>query len=351
MIIGIIIISFIILFFLPFIPGFIEIAKKTDAEPLYISMDYKRNPRYFAKSFKSILKHATHNFTLGPGFHNLTLSREETLEIILSRTINANDIIDHLIYTPGRLSSGANVQIKKEIYSVGDVFIGPDNNIQALCTEGDAKIGMGTSFNRWLDAGGDIIVEKGCNLGISVTSDKKIYLAGGCTFRRVFGMPITTANGPLSKDNHIEVCQKALINHRFSRVKNTYMPPETHEYNDIVFTKWVQIGYDSIFEGNIKSYGKITLEKGVVICGNVIADGDIFIGKNVKIGGHLFSQGSIHISEGSYISQPDIVKSIIAKKSIYIEDNVTIYGYVTTEGCGQTGTSEKKLRFSNVSQI
>jgi hypothetical protein len=45
---------------------------------------------------------------------------------------------------------------------------------------------------------------------------------------------------------------------------------------------------------------------------------------------------SIYISSQSVVSQPNKIKSVIGKKSITIEKNVTIYGYVATEGTGRT---------------
>jgi cytoskeletal protein CcmA (bactofilin family) len=98
----------------------------------------------------------------------------------------------------------------------------------------------------------------------------------------------------------------------------------------------VKIGKGCLFKGSIKSYGKLTLEENVTIYGNVFTDGDILIGRNARISGHVFSQMSIHISGQTVISNPDKIKSVIGKKFISIEEDVIIYGYVATEGEGRT---------------
>lgn len=340
MTIWIIFIFLILLFFLPFIPGFVELVKKEDADPLPISMGYIRNPRYFAKSFKQILERATEGFSLGHGIHNVKLSKEETLEITASLNIDDSREIDHLLYIQGNLVSGRDVKINKEVYITGEAWIGPGNIIQALSAEGSVKIGHGTRFYRWLDAKDDMSIKGNCNLGISATSGGKLHLHGNCIFRRLFGRPISTGDSLLSSSDKIATFPppvKPLSDQlEFIRKNDPKVPPKTIEKSNIVFARDVQIGHHTIIRGDIKAYGKIVLEEDVTIFGNVLADGDIIIGKNAKIMGHLFSQTSIFISEGSFISHPDKIKSIIAKKAIHIDNNVTIYGYVTTEGRGTT---------------
>jgi predicted acyltransferase (DUF342 family) len=341
MIIGIIFIFFILLFSIPFIPTFVEIMRKEDSDPLYIPMSYIRDPRYFAKSFKQILEQATNGFTLGHGMHDVKLSKEESLEILPS--INIDDVteIDHLLLVKGNLVSSRNVKINKEVYVTHDVSIGPNNLIQALCAEGSINLAQGVRFRRWLDAKDDICIAKNCNLGISVTSAKTIHLGEDCVFRRLFGRPITTGNSIFDFENSIErSCpQNQLFTTQmtFVRKKDRSVPPETIEDRNIVFTKDVQIGRGSIFRGNLKTYGRIALDEDVIVNGNILADGDIIIGRNAIITGNIFSQASIYISEGSLISQPHKIKSIIAKKAVHIENDVTIYGYVATEGKGTTG--------------
>jgi predicted acyltransferase (DUF342 family) len=338
MLIAAVFLSFIILLLLPFMPGIFELIRKKDAEPLFISMDYLRNPRYFGKSFKRLLHRATAGFTLSPGMRDVQLSKNEKVELTHSIKIPADKEINHIIYTIGNLISGNQVQFKKEVYVTGDASIGPNNTLQALAGDGNISIEEGVKFQRWLDGEGNIEVGRNCSLGISVSSGGRLRLAEDCIFRRLNGMPIITGNqiaatadipGRSSLSGELLTPSTAFI-----RKKDTFIPHGTVINDNVVFRQDVKIGSDSILKGTIKSYGKIILEDNVTIDGNIFADGDIFIGRKAKIGGHIFSQASICISEQTIISSPEKIKSVIGKKSVKIEKDVVIYGYVTTEGDG-----------------
>jgi predicted acyltransferase (DUF342 family) len=337
MFILLIFILFLLLFLLPFLPGIIELIKKHDAKPLFISMDYVRNPRYFGRSFKTMLHRATAGFTLGPGFREVQLSKKEEVELAHSLDVTANREVKHMLYVIGDLVSGDSAQFNKEVYVTGNADIGPNNIIQAMAGDGNVTVAGGVQFWRWLDADGDIDIGMNCNLGISVSSGGKLYLSNNCVFRRLFGMPIATGHNIISVIKNFEVSSSGNpLQHMSSyvRIKNRIIPPGKIVNRNIVFKYGVQIGHGCTFKGSIKSYGELVLEENVTVEGNVFADGDIFIGKNAKIGGHIFSQKSIHISEQAIVSRPDKIKSVIGNRSISFEKNVTIYGYVATEGNG-----------------
>jgi len=334
------VILFILLFLLPFLPGVIELISKEDAEPLFISMDYIRNPRYFGKSFKKLLHRATAGFAYNPGMHDIKLSKDEKMELIHSPNISANREINHILHVIGDLVSEGNVQFNKEVYATGNVAVGPGNIIRAMVGDGDVALAEGVQFLRWLDAEGDIDIGANCTLGISASSGGRLYLSKDCAFHRLFGMPITTGYNIAAMINYPEESFPSLEpfteEFPFIRKKERFIPPGTTMKNDVIFLNDVLIGNDCIFKGTIKSYGKIILEENITIDGNIFADGDILIGKNSKIRGHIFSQMSIYISEQTVISRPDKIKSIIGKRSIRIGKDVNIYGYVATEGDGKT---------------
>jgi predicted acyltransferase (DUF342 family) len=340
MLIFLIFIFFIILFLLPFLPGIIELIRKEDAKPLFVSMDYIRNPRYFGKSFTRMIHRATAGFTFSPGIRDIQLSKSERVELTNSIDIPANKELNHMLYVIGKLASGDHVQFNKEVYATDDVSIGPDNMIQALAGDMKVTIAEGVKFNRWLDAEGDIEIGAKCNLGISVSSGSMLFLSSNCIFRRLYGMPIATGHSGLTAMDLPEPTSppyKMLPNGlSFIRRHDSSISAGTIIYDDVVFPQDVRIGQGATFKGHIKSYGKIVIEDDVIIEGNVFADGDIIIGRNARIGGHVFSQMSITISGRTIISRPERIKSVIGKKSISIERDVTIYGYVATEGNGRT---------------
>ena len=94
------------------------------------------------------------------------------------------------------------------------------------------------------------------------------------------------------------------------------------------------IARDCRLLGNIKTHGNLIIGKNVEVSGNIFADGDIEIGEGSVISGNIFSQGSVHVLAGVEIGVSGKYKSVIGKKGMALDQNVTIYGYVMTEGIG-----------------
>jgi UDP-3-O-[3-hydroxymyristoyl] glucosamine N-acyltransferase len=327
---------FLLLLILPFLPGIIELVRKDDAEPLFIHMDYAKDPRYFGKSFKHILRQAAAGLTVGPEIRDLQLSKQEKVQITESLVVSANREIDHVLYIQGNLITGDHAYLIKGAYATGDVSLGVNNTIHVLVADGNISVASGTKFGRWLDADGTIAVGENCNLGICASSGDKLYLDQNCIFRRLFGMPIITGN---TQATAVSVLPKAVflpLTPAFVRKKDREIPAGTVIDKHIVFTRDVNIGRDAILMGDVKSYGNVVIEENVTIHGNVFADGDIYIGSGAKIDGNVFSQKAVYIAKQVVISRPDVIKSVVGKKMVSIEQNVTIHGYVTTEGDGIT---------------
>jgi cytoskeletal protein CcmA (bactofilin family) len=340
MLIAIVAICFIGLFTLPFLPGILEMIKKEDAEPLYISMDYVRSPRYFGKSFRNLLQEAAAYEPFRQGMQHVELSKNETLLWTPSIRFPKNMKIDSLLYVAGDLVSDSGVCFDKEVYVTGNTAIGLNGVLQAMAGDGDVLLADGVLFRRWLDAEGNIEIGAKSRLGISVSPENVLHLGPDCVFRRLFGMPIFTgsavlaaANGIPAAPRHMDLSSNGLP---FIRVQETGIPPGTSFDGDVVFLNDVHIGNDACFKGNIKSYGRLEFEGDATVEGNIFSEGDIIIGRRAKIFGHIFSQDSIRISEQTIISRPNAIKSVVGKKSIFIKPDVTIYGFVTTEGEGRS---------------
>jgi acyl-[acyl carrier protein]--UDP-N-acetylglucosamine O-acyltransferase len=330
----------VILFALPFLPGIVEWIRKRDAEPLFISMEYIRYPRYFGKSFRKILINATSGSPTHPGMCTLKLSKEEKVEVTDTVHFGENLAIDHLIYAIGDLTSADRVLFNKEVYVTGNAVIGRDNVIQAMAGDGDITVGEGTKFRRWLDAEGSIHAGKNCRLGISASSGDKLFIEKDCVFRRLFGMPVVTgqAEPGAGNENAGPVFPKRLLSNglTFVTVKEEFISPGSVMEEDVVFLNDVRIGAGARFKGSIKSHGSLTMEEGVVVEGNIFSDGDIAIGKNSRIFGHVFSQMTVRIGSQTVISGANRIKTVVGKKVVLLSPGVTIYGFVTTEGEGRT---------------
>jgi predicted acyltransferase (DUF342 family) len=336
MIIAIIFFLFLILLLLPFLPGILELSKKKDAEPLFIAMDYIRNPRYFSKSFKEMLIPALEKTNGETGFHNIELSKNESIEICPSTEIPDEKEIHHLLYIQGDLVSGNRVYLGKEAYVTQNAVLGQNNVIQAMVAEGQISLGRETKIRRWLDAEGDIHVGERCNLGINISSGGKIFLGKNSVFRRVFAIPVITGDREIPDpfEPPVSIEQSKPTKPGFIRRKAQTVPKGTILQNNVIFTRKVTIGANTLIHGDVKGYDEIVLEENVTINGNIFADASVFIGPNARISGNIFSQQSVHISHGAIISGPSNIKSVIGKKEVQIEPSVIIYGFISTEGSG-----------------
>lgn len=324
---------FALMLLLPFLPGIMELLKKADADALFIAMDHKRNPRYFGKSFREILRRGMEGISDDEGYRDVRLSKNEQIEICQSSHVGANRTVSHILVVKEQLISGSHVQFQKELFVAKSVLIGPHNELRALAADGPVKISNGAVVHRWIDAEGEIHVGDQCRLGISVSSPKRIVLSRGCVFRRLFAMPIATGKMQASVFT-LEAVEEIPDGCSFVRKRETSIPPGSILRNHLVFLKGITVGAKSVIIGNIKSYGNLVLEDCVTVHGNVFADGDIFIGEDVRIRGHVFSQKAVTVSRGACISGPGKIKSLIGKRAVRLEKDVTIFGFVSTEGSG-----------------
>jgi cytoskeletal protein CcmA (bactofilin family) len=324
-----------ILFVLPFIPAAREIRRKDDATPLFINMNYCKDPRYFAMSFRKLMLKSIGN--LPPGLHAVTLSKQETLQISNNARNIAGTVTENILYSLNDLESENNVTFIKEVYARGNVFIGEANRLQALACDGDVHVRKGTRFLRWLDAEGYVKIEEDCQLGVSTTCGRELSIASRCNFTRLYGYPVVTANdaGHNGDDANSAVGDSAIFGVVPTERDISDMPPHSLKNCNIIAEGPLSIGEQSVIRGHIKSHGKVVTGASVTIMGNVFAEGDIVIGPGSRIMGTVFSQGSITVRHGVTIGTPDRVKSMVGKKGIFLEGGVRVYGYIVTEGKGR----------------
>jgi len=331
-------ILFLVLFTLPFLPAFVEISRKEDADPLFISMNNKKDPRYFGKSFKLIIQKAMVGLATGAQISEVMLSKKEELHVTDSLDVPANTRIENLLCVQGDIASAMNVRFSKDVYVSGKSDIGSENEIRVLASDGNMTIAEGSKFERWLDTQGDLDIGSNCHLGISASCGGRMHLADQCSFRRLYAMPITTGTKGTMTGTDLPaawpVDQYVIAQSILIRKSDNAIEADSILTGNIIFLQDVRIGHHSVVHGSIKCYGDIELEENVTVYGSIFADGKITIGKGAMIKDHVFSQAEIIIGEECVISRPGVVKSVIGKRSIILAPNVIIYGYVSTEGKG-----------------
>lgn len=324
---------FLILLLIPFMPAIMELLRPKDASSLFIKMNYSKDPRYFGRSFREIIKNLIPADT-SFGIREVTLSKNEKVEIAHSKRILAGEKVNHILYITGDLVSEDKVRFNKEVYVKGDAAIGSKNTLSAIACDGSLSISNEVSVVRWADAEGKVEVYDNCNLGISISSGDELRLSKGCKFKRLYGMPITTYN--------IDNNQPVLCHGRKDISDDTWIlnkdhmiiPPFTRIEKDIIVKGNLRVRKGCILMGSVKTHGELIVEEDVKVSGNLFSERDIEIGEGATISGDVFSQGSITIKRGVSIGSIGKIKSVIGKKGIILGQGVMIYGYAMTEGSG-----------------
>ena len=330
MILAVFFMAFLFLLVLPFLPGILELNQPHDACALSINMDYSRDPRYFGNSFKGILNRALNAECLSEGTGQITLSKKETVEIVSKTKIPAGNTVDHLMVVSGNFISLESVTLNKEVYVEGKASIGERNTVRALAAEGKVRLAFKTQVIRWVDAEGEFIADRSCDLGWSISSGRKLMLSPDCQFRRLYGLPILTWHDDQgeeisdTEEESEEIGDSAIISDR----DWTIIPPRTRIDRTLIFKQNLRIKRNCVFDRDVKTYKKLVLEEGVRIKGNVFAENGITTGAFTHILGNIFSQESIYLGKGSKIGRAGAIKSVVARKEIFLDRGVVIYGYV-----------------------
>jgi acyl-[acyl carrier protein]--UDP-N-acetylglucosamine O-acyltransferase len=336
------IVFFCVLFLLfsfvwPFIGGWREMIVASDATPLFINMDYLKDPRYFAISFRRFFKNFLNDENLQPGIYELKFSKPEKVEVLESGAVLSGREVAMIAYARRDLATASDMVFTKEIYVRGNVSIGQNNDLRALVCDGDVSLADRTVLRRWLDAEGNIRAGRDCNLGVSLTSAKECRIAVGCLFRRLYGAPVRVGGFP--KKNPVQMAGAQTETRIFPPADEGRELEEIWPYTEnqfsVITPHNLKIGASSRILGHVKTYGNLTVEDNVLITGNVFAEGDIFIGRFSQVAGDVFAQGGVTIGENAQIGRPGRVKSVVGNQAVAMAGGAAVYGYVTTEGDGR----------------
>lgn len=329
-------ILFFILLCIPFIPGIIELRRPRDSAPLFIDMEYTKDPRYFGKSFRSIMNKYVQSDSFLEGIREVPLSRREKVLVSGSRTVTAGEQIRQILCVAGTLISEENVYFEKEMYVSGGVMVGSANILKALGSEGVITLGRHAQVLRWVDSTRSIEVGEGSHLGVSLSSGEDVRIASGCTFKRLFGFPVMT----VSTDCHharVDITSgQADVRSQHTSRNVSVVPRSSRIDKDLIVKNYLRIEEDCVIAGNIKTYRGLVIGKHTIISGNIFSEEDITIGEHTFIHGNIFSQGRVSIEGNTQVGQKGQMKSVIGKTGINLGPNVCVYGYIMTEGAGVT---------------
>ncbi len=340
---AIIIIIFLLMLILPFIPAFREMIHPKDNKPLLIDQEYTRDPRFLDKHLLEELKPVLEK----TGEAQKSQKYKNSIPIDIVNEFKASDPYnaDHVLIVSNDMKAASGSTFRQPVYVKGKANIGENCNIDILMAENDVTAGRNLNLQKWISSNANIRIGESATLGKKVVCDGVMQIGKGCRFKNLYAMPVSTYdvdfNLELTKPAAVEYPDGQMPNMTEVSDSNWYVakgfmtiPPYSLVNNSMIVKSDLVLRKGVVVNGNIKVYGRVTMEKDVRIYGELICNGDIEVGEFSYIRENLFTQSKIIINSGVRIGLPGQNKSIIGKKGISLSKNVIIYGNVMTAGEG-----------------
>jgi NDP-sugar pyrophosphorylase family protein len=339
-----VVVGFLLMLILPLLPGLLELRTPTDDDPPMIRLEYTKDPRYFGRSFRSIVAR-TVPMDQPLGECTVEMSRsEEVVRIANAVEISAGEEVEQTLYVADSLRVHDSAILRREVYSRGSVDLGEHCTVRAVAADGILNAASGLKVVRWLDSEREINLASHSDLGMSVSCEGMLRLGFGSSFRRLFGRPVSLGEFFYSEWSLPSAEQQAVLSTEDVKVisdacicvREFRGLPEQIINGDLVSRGDVSIEQLSSVMGSVKAHGAVVLHPGALIMGNLFAEGDIVLKSGSRVLGNVFSQGRILMEADCVIGRPGRVKSLIARRGIRISRGCAIYGYVLSEGPGNT---------------
>ncbi|MDO9578333.1 MAG: hypothetical protein Q7J16_10650 [Candidatus Cloacimonadales bacterium] len=377
---------FIIMTAIPFYMPFRELILKKDNQPLRVNMSYSKDPRFFDRSFREKLLANVKEVGIDRCFKVILSAREELIEVCDAKNVDNFKFGKNVLYLEGDADIHENMRFEKEIYVTGTTKLHENTIMRGILSEKDLKIAPNTTIVRWAGSENNIYVGHDCDLGVRCSCEKELWIDVNCEFKSLYGHPVishydeqyinrqmelaktqdtVSEEGEAkdlkkdSKEKHIEGSELPFTeeNHplkafRFDETEEqlltisdscvlmsrneTSLPIGSSINNDLIVKSKLHIKSGTTVRGTIKCYNNLILDSNCVVEGSIFAEKDVTIGNNCKIFGNVFSQGKVFLAHGTEVGVSGKDKSVIGKKGLQMERDVTVHGYLLTEGNGET---------------
>jgi len=345
----VLLIGFVLLICLPFLPGLSEVYWPRDRYPLPIDTQYTKDPRYLGKSARKVFAAAVEKAPEGDGPHLLWMSHEEQVVVSGKRDIAAKTAMDQVLYVGGDLTTGEECIFAKDIYATGAADLGDGNSVRTLAADGDLNLGEGARVMRWVDSEQDLTVAEDCDLGHSASCAGHLALSNAVTFRRLYGRLVTTPGGEsVIDDPQVEAMMSESSGSRKNPEKirdikdvadyrsgNFEVPDGDRCDGPLIVLGDLVCGKGAAISGQIRVHGKVLIGSGAIINGDIFAEGSVTIGKEAVVTGNVFSQEHVEVGAWTGIGRSGSVKTIVGKRSVTLAEGVRLHGYVLTDGRGK----------------
>lgn len=313
-----------------------------EGKVLPINQQKVRDARYFGKAFARLIEENLSSACEGKIF----LSKSESYVNGDLCVPNQEKIRELVICTRRDYETPDLVRVyEKEIYAAHNLYICWKRiRMRAAYAAGSVYLGAGTIVDRWVDAKRELFAAKDCNLGMSASAGERLFLGGGCTFKRLYAPVIFVGE---QSGEHFFSCD-AHFTDPLGMIKNIRYVDE--QYIDecgvapiaVVTNQNLVVLENIVVLGDIRSHKGVRLCDHALVCGNIFAEEDIRIGVGAMVLGNVFTQGNIVVERDGTIGQRGHIRSVVARENITLDDGVMIYGFVSCEGGGHVNEKEQE---------
>ena len=331
---------------LPFIPGIIEIRKKTDAAPLKVVQEYDVDVHFFANTFRKYIKQHftnllsdTHSANPVQGRleddtryyvvnhnHTTPLSTDETKSMTTYTMLVSTDSLN----LPGLMS------YLTELYATDSIKGGKEDIYRALLAENNIEIAEDSMLLRWMHAGQSIDVKPRSVLHGRVSADNSIHLTNDCHFERLYAPTIIFGNSiphhqnltDLNKLSHEDIAHEVdTRGERWLIEKDVTIPDNSLIDSNLVVVGKLKIGKNCRITGSVKSRRNLYLGEGSEVTGSLVSNENIYCAHNCSIAGPVVSEKTICLDADSIIGSEEKPTTISAVE-IQVKTNTVAYGSI-----------------------
>jgi hypothetical protein len=254
-------------------------------------------------------------------------------EVLAELRLPAGAKAPPLLRVLGEAEVGERARLR-DLYVQGNARLGPGVRVRALAADGDLALGPGCVVEDWIDTEATAWVGPRCDLGRSASAAKELHVSDGCTFRRLWGLPVTVA-GPAAAASAPAVRPDMTIEDFVLWAgRRLTLPPGLVLERDLVVHGEVLVGAGAVIRGSLKAHGAIHLGQGAQVEANVIGRRGIHIEGGTRIGGCVYAEGDVFIGPGAQVGRPQGFKSVYSAGHVTLAPDVLVFGWVVAQRGG-----------------
>ena len=338
---------------LPISAAIREARKPRDSNPLDIDNGYRKDDRYFATSFATLIEKALGPAPRPPGINRVRLHDDESVKTIAgSLDFRRVDAPRHILDIHGDLRVESGATIAKEVLVGGSATIGEGVRLRALKASGDINLGPGVDIERWIDTSMGLVVGDGCRLGARATAGNDIILGAGVEFHLMSAPRIvvgseesqskkrrTAQSRPIAEFGDPKRCRLRADGALLTDDDFT-IPDDASAAGDVIARGNIRVGRQATIRGSLHGEADVVIGERATIKGSVYAEHSLHLAENAVISEHALTAGSAVIGSGARVGSPGRITTLLADRSVELNPGAVLYGRVVSAHGGITRAAE-----------